>query len=410
MELSTPELPSGASTPEATPSTPITQASTATPASNPSSSKPSTSIGFTAEIQQMMFGLGDCRKPLIESATLIEHIVHQQLILALYKAEDIAKQRNGRFIGIEDFLFLLRKDKVKLRRLIKFLELKDLKKTMYRQSEDDIDSIDADYKTHMKKRRKICYDFLSTIDQTGELTACMEEEDYFDEVKHQRALRAELNSQEMDVQQYIEFSAARQTSFIGRYKGQKFRDWLLQGISLDIKPNPFAVETLNYFAYETVGQMVDLALIVKRDIQSVQENPMTKIVPQVMVNYGSFQNVKGQMPPPASVTAPSGNSSLPAALKSPSSVPSSPLSSPPVTPNTSGLGSSLNMSGGSSKAKPSKKKKKSTTAANRELHNSQAITVAHIHEAMRRYGQNIGPFADFVKWHTISPKQRLLAF
>ena len=151
------------------------------------------------------------------------------------------------FIGIEDFLFLLRKDKVKLRRLLKFMELKDMKKSIYRQSEDDIDSLDSDYKAHVKKRRKICFDFLSTIDQTGELTVCTEDEDYFDEIKHQRALRAELSSQELDLQQYIEFSAARQTSFIGRYKGQKFRDWLLQGISLDVKPNPFAVENTQLF-------------------------------------------------------------------------------------------------------------------------------------------------------------------
>ena len=94
MELNTSELASGASTPEATPSTPVTQASTT--ACN-TSSKATPSMGFSAEIQQMMFGFGDCRKPLIESASLIEQIVHQQLIQALYKAEDIAKQRNGRF-------------------------------------------------------------------------------------------------------------------------------------------------------------------------------------------------------------------------------------------------------------------------------------------------------------------------
>ena len=36
-------------------------------------------------------------------------------------------QRSARFISIEDFLFLARKDREKLRRLIKFLHFKDQK-------------------------------------------------------------------------------------------------------------------------------------------------------------------------------------------------------------------------------------------------------------------------------------------
>jgi len=35
----------------------------------------------------------------------------------------------------------------------------------------------------------------------------------------------------------------------------KFRDWLLTGVTLDIKPNVFALEILSYLAYETVAQV-----------------------------------------------------------------------------------------------------------------------------------------------------------
>ena len=40
-----------------------------------------------------------------------------------------------------------------------------------------------------------------------------------------------------------------------RFKSQRFKDWVLSGLSLDIKPNPLAVEVLGYLAYETVAQV-----------------------------------------------------------------------------------------------------------------------------------------------------------
>ena len=40
-----------------------------------------------------------------------------------------------------------------------------------------------------------------------------------------------------------------------KYKTQKFKDWLIAGLTLEIKPNPFAMEVLAYMAYETVAQV-----------------------------------------------------------------------------------------------------------------------------------------------------------
>jgi len=40
------------------------------------------------------------------------------------------------------------------------------------------------------------------------------------------------------------------------YKMNKFRDWLLTGVSLDVKPNVFGLEVLSYLAYETVAQVI----------------------------------------------------------------------------------------------------------------------------------------------------------
>lgn len=42
---------------------------------------------------------------------------------------------------------------------------------------------------------------------------------------------------------------------------QKFKDWILSGTSLEIKPNAFALEVLSYFAYETVAEVGHLLRI-----------------------------------------------------------------------------------------------------------------------------------------------------
>jgi len=45
-----------------------------------------------------------------------------------------------------------------------------------------------------------------------------------------------------------------------RYKVHKFRDWLLSGVILDIKPNLFGLEVLSYLAYETVAEVHTAAM------------------------------------------------------------------------------------------------------------------------------------------------------
>merc|ERR1711976_125884 len=114
--------------------------------------------------------------------------------------------------------------------------------------EEDDGGESGDAKSNVRKRRKMCHDFLSTIDQTGELVALFHE-DGVDEVKQERALRAELQSRAMDSQQYKEFCEARQTSFTPKYRNQRFKEWLMGGVTLDIKPNPMALEVMGYMAY-----------------------------------------------------------------------------------------------------------------------------------------------------------------
>lgn len=128
-------------------------------------------------------------------------MIISQLSFKLLLACDVAMRRSSRFVGLEDILFLMRKDKVKLGRLFRYLAVKDMKAAVVRNSGvDEADIIEgmpastessglqpSEPKTQHTKRVKLCYDFLSSIDETGEILSAFDE-DFFDDVKLERNL------------------------------------------------------------------------------------------------------------------------------------------------------------------------------------------------------------------------------
>ncbi|XP_044145116.1 transcription initiation protein SPT3 homolog [Bufo gargarizans] len=140
---------------------------------------------FVPELQSMMFSLGDARRPLQETAVLVEDIVHTQLINLLQQAADVSQMRGARVISAEDLLFLMRRDKKKLKRLLKYMVFRDYKsKVLKGVEEEDLEEKLA-ANNNANKRQKLAQDFLNSIDQTGELLALMED-DEIDEVKQER--------------------------------------------------------------------------------------------------------------------------------------------------------------------------------------------------------------------------------
>ncbi|XP_063461369.1 transcription initiation protein SPT3 homolog isoform X3 [Pan paniscus] len=157
--------------------------STATSSSGRSTGK---SISFATELQSMMYSLGDARRPLHETAVLVEDVVHTQLINLLQQAAEVSQLRGARVITPEDLLFLMRKDKKKLRRLLKYMFIRDYKSKIVKGiDEDDLLEDKLSGSNNANKRQKIAQDFLNSIDQTGELLA-MFEDDEIDEVKQER--------------------------------------------------------------------------------------------------------------------------------------------------------------------------------------------------------------------------------
>lgn len=338
------------------------------------SSSPSQSAWAVAEVQGMMHGFGDTPRPLLESARLVEEIVGRQMTSLYLQAAELAATRGSKYVGIEEVLFLMRKDKAKLHRLINYMEVKSFQGTLATNvsGEEDIATATAfispetgpeDAKpcgTPRPKRTKLCRDFVTSIDQTGELAAALQDS-IFDEVKHERYLRAEAQTRCMDQAQYFEYSNARRSSFCAKQKSARFRDWLLKDVDLDIKPTSSVLEVFNYLAYETVAQIVDLALLVKKDAKSCPGDPMSWSMPPAVFNPG-FPCV--QIPSTQERQASLSSEATPAGAES----------------STGGT-----------------------------LAETESITPSEIREAIRRYWKHRGPLACFMKQWGDCPGKRLLS-
>ncbi|XP_067128299.1 transcription initiation protein SPT3 homolog [Centruroides vittatus] len=340
---------------------------------------------FTSEIQSMMFGFGDCRYPLLESAQLIEEIVHQQMNSLLLQSAEIANIRNSRFIGLEDIVFLMRKDKTKISRLLHYLSVKDTRNTIAKNcnlEEEDIADTGGESKVQPRlKRAKLCQDFLNSISLIGGLYNKVEDE-VVDEVKIEREIRADQQTANMDQNQYLEYSEARRASFARKYRSTKFRDWLLKDNLTEIKPNPIAIEIFHYLAYETVAQIVDLALLVKQDAQGNSCDPFTRLIPPVVYNP-EYPNIQiAQNLKQCQILRPD----------SPSQSSASPPSSPGSQDRLQHPSTSLN------KPKP-KKRRRSDGKSSYDLSGSRCIQPADIREAIRRYWKPSGPLMLFSKHH-----------
>ncbi|XP_032228995.1 transcription initiation protein SPT3 homolog [Nematostella vectensis] len=330
-------------------------------------------VWFQTEIQSMMYAFGDCRRPSPESAAIIEEIVHQQIASLIVRAAEVTNMRGGRFMSIEDIIFLMRRDKDKLKRLIKYLSFKDMKSKTQKQVSQDEDDVLDNAATELKgsKRRKISYDFLSSIDHTGDLVSLFDDED-IDEVKQERNERAERFARTLDHQQYLDFVECRQANF--NKKAGKFKEWLDCNSLIDMKPNTPVMEVFSYLAYETVAQVVDLALLVKKDSKGGDMLCMA-------------------MPPVSSQD----ELLLTSAASSPSHTPPG----TPTTPTTSTVSflpspTPSSSSQGTSSTSKSKKKRKSKSSASTVVETSaDCIQPWHIREAVRRYNHYMGPMAPY---------------
>ncbi|CAJ1066767.1 transcription initiation protein SPT3 homolog [Xyrichtys novacula] len=325
-------------------------------AASSSKDRPVSRTSFIPELQSMMFALGDARRPLHETAALVEDIVHTQLITMLHQACEGAALRGSRVISAEDILFLMRKDKKKVARLLKYLQFRDYKSKLLKCVEDEDpqqDTAAGGVASGNQRRQRLAQDFLVWMDQTGDLLSLAERQE-IDPVKQERMERLERQTRTMDQAQYYEFCESRQLSFAK--KASKFRDWL-DCSTLELKPNSIAMEILSYLAYETVAQIVDLSLLVKQEM-TAKTNPISHVISASYIHYNTHTEVKKD--------------------------PDSPEATPPSTPGSSHSSKPLLQGNGSLDSRARQRKRKKSCPATVEPP-SGAIQPCHIREAIRRY-------------------------
>ncbi|KAJ8686903.1 hypothetical protein QAD02_022697 [Eretmocerus hayati] len=227
-----------------------------------------------------MHGFGDHSEPLLETAKMIEQVVLNQMRAVIREACKIAELRESQIVSSEDFLFLLRKDKIKLQRLVNYLKLKEFKTTMFKSLDTDCPDSISDAKKTEEEPKQPFLKFLHHIDNTGEM---LNDKTLIDHVKQKRTMRIEMMTRKMDEVRYLEFSKARCASFANKNK-HKFSDWIGSSGEFTIAKSGYTI--LGYLAYETVAQIVDLAFLVRQDqnkisgdaidrLQMIYPNPVT---------------------------------------------------------------------------------------------------------------------------------------
>uniref|UniRef100_A0A8H7TVN4 Uncharacterized protein n=1 Tax=Bionectria ochroleuca TaxID=29856 RepID=A0A8H7TVN4_BIOOC len=85
---------------------------------------------YRQEISQMMYVSGETAEPPVETTSIMEDIVRQQVIEMLRTCTELASRRGSKSIGINDLIFQIRHDQAKVSRLRTFLSWKDVRKNV----------------------------------------------------------------------------------------------------------------------------------------------------------------------------------------------------------------------------------------------------------------------------------------
>lgn len=206
---------------------------------------------ITHHICMMMYGFGDSHEPNPETVRLVENILQSQLKTIVNEA--MKKGEGNKVVRGEDLVFLLRHNKYKMQRFVRYVQHKDSIKM--KNLDPSVIDLDPD------KPPNSLLEFIESIDETGEFMDLSE----IDETKMERMIRADRISRDLSEEKYIEFQKARCLSF----KNSNFENIRhLVDPKEEIKLTQDALFVLCYFAFQTVAEIVDYALYVREDRQA----------------------------------------------------------------------------------------------------------------------------------------------
>ncbi|KAF4979099.1 hypothetical protein FZEAL_4635 [Fusarium zealandicum] len=242
-------------------------------------SRDSKAYKYRQEISQMMYVSGETAEPPVETTSIIEDIVRQQL----RNCTEHASRRGSKSISINDLIFQIRHDQAKVSRLRTFLSWKDVRKNV---KDSDDKGADADLAggddpgagvvpggggpvddaAKKNKKAKVGLPWEPSSYYAVEVPEREDEEDEEEEemnyITLQRLRKADERTKAMTKEEYVTWSEYRQASFTYR-KGKRFREWAGFGIVTDSKPSDDIVDILGFLTFEMVQTLTEMALKVK---------------------------------------------------------------------------------------------------------------------------------------------------
>merc|ERR1719471_658433 len=228
----------------------------------------------------MMFAFGDAPRPLTASAALVEEIVHVQMEEILQRASDVAARCNRPSVSLEDVLFVVRKNPIRVQRLARYLSVKDAATTL-QQEANPAGGSPPPPPNPQESRIGRCREFFSKLDSCSSEGGVLEQAldgELYDEARMERLRRMERMSRELTGKRYNDFTKARQVNFLGHKMRfpQKFHDWLVRSRRLDTtegatgsssRVDRSAIEAFTFLAYEAVGQIVEMSLLARSEME-----------------------------------------------------------------------------------------------------------------------------------------------
>lgn len=228
----------------------------------------------------MMHGFGDNPNPNAATVVLVESIVLQQLRTMLQEALNHSTMRGVTAITNYDIIYLLRKNKMKLKRLHDYqLKLDQIDKNRQVSittptAEPIISGIMLeDEKTPMIRKKRTHIDVIKEFDEADEIN-----EIKFDVIDYLRKVRAAKITESMSFEKYEAYHKARCSSFrsgYGNSKGfVKLEHWI--NPTKELKITLSALEVLCFVAYETVAEIVDAVFLIRQDAKMKYGDPFGK--------------------------------------------------------------------------------------------------------------------------------------
>ncbi|KAG5983473.1 hypothetical protein E4U55_008066 [Claviceps digitariae] len=242
---------------------------------------------YRQEISQMMYVSGETGEPSVETTSIIEDIVRQQVIELLRNCTELASRRGSKSISTTDLIFQIRHDQAKVSRLRTFLSWKDVRKNV-KDSDDKGADADlgaaagdegvvpggpVDEAAKKNKKAKVGLPWEPASFYSVEVPERDDEEDEEEEemnyITLQRLRKADERTKAMTKEEYVTWSEYRQASFTWR-KGKRFREWAGFGIVTDSKPSDDIVDILGFLTFEMVATLTEVALKAKEQEDSAR--------------------------------------------------------------------------------------------------------------------------------------------